>query len=193
MKRTGSFIVVLICVSILGMMVVGCDTPTGGETDSWTTVVSLDQINGTWKGAYSQSMTIKQAMEESGETWTSEMQTMFGDMKVTASVDMTSTINSSAKTQSLSMVITQIYSGGNIAIVWTMISAGYSGQSGVTVNNEKHSITMTQNMPTQTISDGDLAEMLGSGLQINQTGTKIRMPANSIMGDGSPELILTKQ
>ena len=191
MKRTNLCIMVLVCVLMLGM-VVGCDTPAGGETDTWTAVSSLDQVNGTWKGSYSQNMTVKEAFEMSGETWTSEMQAVVGDVRVTVSADMLSTINSSAKTQEASVTMTQTYSGGNIAVFWPLISAGLSGQPGVVIDNTKHSVTMTENMPARQISDEEIAELLNSGLQINQNGTKLNMPANA-MGQGSPALIYTKQ
>jgi hypothetical protein len=189
MKRNVSAVVVLVCLSIPGMMVIGCDTPTGGETDTWTNVTSLDQLNGTWKGSYRQSMTIKEAMEEQGGTWTSEMENIFGDIKLTVSVDITSTFNSSAKTQSTSTIMTQTYSGGNIAVLWTMISADYSGQPDFTVDDEKYSITMTQDGTVESISDEDIAELLNSGFQINQNGTKIKIPNF----EGIPELIFIKQ
>jgi hypothetical protein len=194
MKWNVSVIVVLVCLSIPGMMVTGCDTPTGGETDTWTNVTSLDQLNGTWNGLYSQSMTFKEAIEamEGNEVpWDSEMETLFGGIKAAISADLTLTLNASAKTQSSFTIMTQTYSGGNITAAWAMISAFYSDQPDFTVDNEKHSITMTQDSPVLSISDEDIDELLNRGFQTNQNGTKIRIP--NFMGEGSPELILTKR
>jgi hypothetical protein len=63
-----------------------------------------------------------------------------------------------------------------------------SDQEGVTVNNADHSITMTQNFSGTPIS---LEEDI-KGAQINQSGTKLKIPAGT-MGEGSPEIILAKQ
>jgi hypothetical protein len=178
---------------VFGMAVIGCDDgSTGDGSDTWSNVTSFNQLNGTWKGSYSQSMTMREMVEQEGEEWDSTMQAMFGDMRVTVKADITATINASAKTQASSMTMTQTYSGTNIAAVWPMLSGMLSGESGVTVNNSNHSITMTYNEAVEAIPDEAITQMLNSGLQINQNGTKIRQPAGS-MGSGTPEVIMTKQ
>jgi hypothetical protein len=192
MKKRSAFLGIAGIILALGFVLAGCPNDTTEESDTWSNVTSLNQMNGTWKGSYSQSMTVKELVEENGETWTSEMQTAYGDMKVTASAEMTFTINSSSKTQSMSVIMTQTYSGGNIATVWTEIVAELSEQPGFTFNNEKHSITITLDIPAQQISDEDIAEMLNSGLQINQTGKKIKIPAGQMV-EGAFELIMVKQ
>ena len=190
MKRTGLLcMTALIC--LLGMMVVGCPT-SAEEADTWTAVSSLDQLNGTWKGSASQSKTIKEVIEESGETWDPAMQLLYGDIRVSVSVDITVTLNASAKTSATSGTMTQTYSGGNIDTIWPMFSAGFLGSDGITVDDQKHSITMTFDSPAETLSDAAIAEMLNA-LQINQHGTKMKVPANTMMGSSMPELILTKQ
>ncbi|MDR0562745.1 MAG: hypothetical protein LBG73_08675 [Spirochaetaceae bacterium] len=52
-----------------------------------------------------------------------------------------------------------------------MLKAFMASGEGVTVNDEKHSITMTQNQPAEPITDNDLADMLAQDLQINQKRT----------------------
>ncbi|MDR2807505.1 MAG: hypothetical protein LBB43_00680 [Spirochaetaceae bacterium] len=174
----------------VGMMIVGCDDDTT-EEDTWSNVTSLSQMDGTWKGSYSQTMTMQEATEQAGESWSSEMQTMFGDMKVTVSMEMTIIINAGAKTQATDTKTTMAYSGGNINALWPVISAGYSSQSDVTVDNSKYSITMTQNSPPTAMKEEDITEMLELGLQINQSRTKIKIPADSMGLDS--EIIGVKQ
>lgn len=45
----------LVLVLVFGMTVVGCEIEP--EADTWTNVTSLSQLNGTWKGSYSQTET----------------------------------------------------------------------------------------------------------------------------------------
>jgi hypothetical protein len=190
MVNKKSFWGMLAMALIFGVVFLGCPNNTTEETDTWSDVTTLSQLNGTWKGSYSQTMTYKEMV---GENWTSDMQTMVGDMKVTIGLEITLTINASDKTQASSMTMTQAYSGGNIDTIWSTISSGYSGQPGVTVDNAKHSITITSSQPAQSLSDEDIAEMLEQGLQINQNGTKVKLPAVTIMGTGSPEIVIIKQ
>ena len=192
MKSKWSLAGILSIALVFGTVLLGCPNDTTEENDTWSAVTGLNQLDGTWKGSSSETKTAKERVEEAGETWTSEMQATYGDMKVSTSVEMTTTINASAKTQAMSMTMTQTYSGGNIDTVWSTISSQASGQSGVAVDNEKHSITMTQSQPAQNLSDEDISELLERGLQINQNGTKVKLPAGTI-GEGSPEIILSKQ
>jgi len=187
----------LVMVLIFGMTVVGCDNGTTSESDTWSNITSLNQMNGTWKGSYSQNnRPIKDVVEEQGGTWSPEMQTMYGNMRVTSRTDITLIINASAKTQATSMASTASYSGGNINIIWSMLKLSLESlaEQGVTVttNDANHSITMSYSFPAETLSDAEITEMLNSGLQINQNGTKIKVPANSLM-QGIPELIFYKQ
>ncbi|MDR1325839.1 MAG: hypothetical protein LBK00_07385 [Treponema sp.] len=161
--------------------------------DTWSKVTALSQLDGTWKGSYSETMTAKEAAEENGEEWDDEKQAAFGDMKVTTSVEITTTINATAKTQAMTTTMTMAFSGGNIDMVWSSISNGYLGQEGVTVDDVKHSITMTINQPKEIMSDEYITDMLAAGLQINQTGEKVKMPADTILGEGESEIILAKQ
>jgi hypothetical protein len=180
----------LSAILVLGMVLVGCDdSPEVG--DIWSNVTSLNQLNGTWKGSYSQTQTIMQMYEElTGEPFPSEMQ-IYGNIRVTTRVDITSTINASAKTQAMSMVMTMTFSGGNISFLWPFIKELLSDQDGVTINDSNHSMSMTQSQPATVMDDEDIANFIDA-LQINQNGTKIKLPAG-IIGNGSPEIIMTKQ
>jgi hypothetical protein len=173
---------------VAGFAFVGCDNPAGEENDTWTNVTSLNQVNGTWKSFYSrQDMPIKDAMEEQGETWTNEMQTMVGDMKVSVNAEITMTINAATKTLTGRMKIVQTYSGENINTIWTLLSASFQGQDGVAIDNAKHSITINEDIPSQSIDESDIANV-----QINQNETKLKVPAGT-MGENTPEMIYTKQ
>jgi len=187
--------VMLVMALVFGTTVIGCDN--GTTSDTWQDITSLDQMNGTWKSSYSQNnRPIKDVIEEQGGTWEPEMQAIYGDMRVTFRVDITLTINASAKTQAMSMTSTQSYSGGNINIIWPILkqTLGSLAEEGVTVttNDADHSVSMTFSFPAETLSDAEITEMLNSGLQINQDGTKIMVPANSLT-EGMPELIFYKQ
>lgn len=182
---------ILMVLLAMGFVLTGCPNDTTGEQDTWSNVTSLDQMNGTWKGSYSQTQTMKEMVESQGETWDETTAAMVGDMKVTTSVDITMTVNANAKTQTTAMTMTMTFSGGNIATVWEMLKLMMGSGSGVTVNDEKHSIIMTQNQPAEPITDADWAEMVAAGIQTNQNGTKIKVPAGT-MGD-NPELIFNKQ
>jgi hypothetical protein len=191
MKKNEFFVGMLALVLVFGMVLLGCPTDTAEEKDTWSNVTSLSQLDGTWKGSYSETRTVKEVMEEIGETWTTEMQIMFGDMKVTGDAEITSTINASAKTQSTSTQATLTFFGGNINLVWPELKK-FMQNDGVTFNDTNHSATMAQSSEAQPLTDDDITELLESGFQINQNGTKIKMPAGS-MGEGSPEIIMNKQ
>jgi hypothetical protein len=160
---------ILVMVLVFGMAVVGCDNdPVNGGGDTWSNVTSLSQLNGTWKGSYSFTET------EDGIT-------------VKTTTEMTLIINASAKTQSGTMKITMAFSGAGIAESWSGIKEAFE-ETGFTFNDSNHSMSMTETF-SDTFDDNDIAEMLASGIQINQNGTKVKQPA----GDGMPEIIMTKQ
>ena len=94
------------------------------------------------------------------------------------------------------MASTATYSGGNIILMWPMLKASFENLAeqgvSVTTNDAAHSVTMSYSLPAETLSDEAITEMLDGGLQINQNGTKIKVPANSLQ-QGIPELIFYKQ
>jgi hypothetical protein len=198
---------VLVLMLTFGLLMAGCDNLAGDEeSDTWSNITNLNQMNGTWKSTYSQDMSIKEAMEQQGMDWTSEMQTTFGNMKGTSQADITLTINASAKTRAMSITSTAIYSGGNIGTAWPLLKQGLETlgeQYGVTVNNiddANHSATVTYSQPAQLLSDKEITEILDSGLQVNQNATKLTVPGNSVLtvlansgGSEMPELIFIKQ
>jgi len=151
----------MVLVLVFGMLAVGCDEPKG---DEWTNVTSLSQLNGTWKGSYSQTGT------EEGFTVKQEM-------------EMTMTINASAGTMSGTQKMTMTFSGTGINEAWDAIKTVLA-DDGVIFNDSNHSASMTYTIPSTTFT-------LPDGLQINQNGKKIKLP-EGVMG-GNPEIIFTKQ
>ena len=150
-----------------GMTVVGCDNSPEGDT--WSNVTSLSQLDGTWNGWFTFTET------EDGIT-------------VRTTVDATQTINASAKTVSASIIVTMEFSGARIVLFWPFIKEAFEDEDGVTINDSTRTITMTETI-NELLDDDAIAEMLDSGIQINQDGTKIKTPPM----DGIPEIIMTKQ
>jgi hypothetical protein len=185
----------------LGLVLAGCPNDTE-EGDTWTNATSLDQMNGTWKGSVSQTQSIKDFFNSfglgNGSPWNDAMAIMFGDMNVKLSATVTMTIDASAKTRESSTTVTMAFSGGNIGLVWNDLKKGLmEGMgSGVTANDENHSITMSQDVPKETLTEGSggtIEEML-KDVQINQNGTKMKVQAASEPDMlGITEIIFEKQ
>jgi len=158
---------ILVMALVFGFTAVGCsDDPKESDQNTWKDVTSIDQLNGTWKGSYSESE------NEEGIT-------------MTLLLDMTYTFNSGTMTGTNKSTMT--FSGTNINDYWDDIKAEFSGKEGVTINNADHSITETETLPSQTMTMANI-----KGVQINGNGTKLKVPAG-LMGEGSPEVIFTKQ
>jgi len=200
MNKNFIFLVMMVMALVFGLTVVGCDNDTTSK-DTWSELTDFNKLNGTWKANYSQkNRPIKDLAEEMGMPLDSSMQTMLGDMKVAINADITLIISTSDRTQAMSIKATATFSGGNINTVWPMLSMYlnmYLEQLEaegvkVTPNDKKHSVTVEYTMPPEEFEDEDIQEMLNSGLLINQNGTKIKYPADSLQ-PGTPELIFYKQ
>jgi hypothetical protein len=168
MRKNTFFVAgMLVCLLVFGLTVVGCDNGTTEEPDTWSNVTNLAQVNGTWKG--SGSLTER----EQGIT-------------ITAVYELTTTINASTKTQTGTVKITMSFSGEGIDLLWEFIKIDEEFED-ATFDDAKHSATMIEEMGSQSITLDDM-----DGVQINQNGTKVKIPADS-MGGESPEMILNKQ
>jgi hypothetical protein len=186
---------ILVIMLVFGLVLVACNDGSNGddsteEVDIWSDVTSLSQVDGTWKGSFSQTQTMQQFFEANGVPWTDQMSAALGDMKVTTSMaDMTITINAEAKSRILKGNTTMTFSGENISTVWESIKPILSQQTpGATFDDTKYAVTIPADEKPATMTDAEISEML-KGLKINQTGKKIKMPAEA----GMPETILTKQ
>ncbi|GHV87735.1 hypothetical protein AGMMS50267_00950 [Spirochaetia bacterium] len=108
-------------------------------------------------------------------------------MKVTETVAIIMAIDASEKTITNTEKTTHVYFDGNIDTLWIIMKLSYLGVAGVTYDDAAHSVTITESLGTRT------TEVLPfEGAQINQTGTVIKFPANSI-GEGLPEVRFIKQ
>jgi hypothetical protein len=181
---------ILAAALVCGVFLTGCPTDTE-EEDTWSNVTALDQLNGTWKGSYSQTKTIQEYTEENGGTWNGTMAAAYGNMKVTSTMEITMTINANAKTRGQDIKMTMAYSGGNIDTLWASLKSSMGSGSGVTVNDSNQSITMTQSSPATAMPEAEITGMLDQGLKINQNGTKLKSPADE--DSGMPEITFAKQ
>jgi hypothetical protein len=172
MKRMNFLIGML--AMVFGMMVVGCDTGGGGGSvgDTWSRVTSVTQVVGTWKGSYRDTST-----EASFSNLLPPGITSRVDVTLTSTIASTGVIT-------LSYGMTVTFSGANIDQLWPQIKAEFG--SGANVDDSKHSISATQ---TET---GLLGNNGGDGTLINQSGTKIKLPAGVVDND-IPEVIMYRQ
>jgi hypothetical protein len=157
----GILVMALVCAAA------GFGYDNGAIEDTWTNITSLTQLNGIWKGSFTRTQT------ES-----------FFTMKIVADITMTITAADGSTGTASSVLVMNMTFPGNSDLFWPMIKEMYSGEPGFILNESNHSITMTENIPPDSIS---LSEM--TDVQINQNGTKFRKPAT---GD-EPEMIFTKQ
>jgi hypothetical protein len=168
MRKNTFFVAgMLVCLLVFGLTVVGCNNGTTEEPDTWSNVTNLAQVNGTWKG--SESLTER----EEGIT-------------ITAVYELTTTINANTKTQTGTVKITVSFSGEGIDLLWGSIKTDDEFED-ATFDDAKHSATMIEDIGSRSITLDDM-----DGVQINQNGTKVKIPAGA-MGEGAPEMILNKQ
>jgi hypothetical protein len=190
---------VMVLALVFAMTVLGC--PESEEGDTWSTVKSLNQLNGTWKGTYNvfKNKPMKEVVEEAGGEWDPIMGAVLGNIKLSVKLDITTTINASAQTQALLVTTTTTYSGGNTKTLWaTVIKPGLQTVAqeegiNITFDDKNHSSTMVLiDSPAERMSQEEIDDLLSRGFKINQDGKKIKIPANSMM-QGLPEMIFTKQ
>ena len=161
----------LVILLVLGMAIVGCNNgTTDGESDTWSNVTSLSQLEGTWKAPSSANYSID-------------------GIKVTVKyTNYTVTFDPLNKTMSASGSFISTYSGGKINEYWPYYkgNAEYmNSMEGVTVtiNDANHSITQTSNNFSVELSDAEI-----NMFQINQDETKLKIAA----GEGI-QVIYTNQ
>jgi len=193
------FLVLLAIVLAFGITVVGCDNSTtnnddettSSDNDTWQNVTSFSQLDGTWK-APSSPITCNYK-DYFGDSWDSESESYYGNMKITNSYsNYRITFDSTTRTMSTSGSLTQTCSGGNINTIWSNLKEGIEDvlPNGITVsfNDTNHSMTATYNLTQefpQEISDEIIFTAMG--YQINQNGTKLKQK------QGDVEIIFTKQ
>ena len=171
MKKSNLFLGFLVYVFAFGLLFTGC----GGsdEPDTWSTVSSINQLNGTWHGSYSEKYAWK-------DLATGEENLFNGN--VTVVVDYILTYNASAKTERLFMNQKISCSGGNISTAWPQIKA-IMQQDGFSTFNDASYTGSSVFDETFTISDNKL-----TGYKINQNGKKMKCAYYR-----NEEVIFTKQ
>jgi hypothetical protein len=182
----------LVTVLAFGMTVVGCGNSTTNKTntneaDIWTNVTSLSQVNGTWKGSFSDTVSESDYFDGFGifdDFGISEFD-FFNDLGITVegTIEITITINASAGTMSSSMKATMTFSGSGINEHWLTIKDELEWE-GFVINDATKSATITASIPTGSVSLSNFE----SGIQINQNGTKIKF-----LVEGEYEVIFVKQ
>ena len=178
--------VILLALPVLffALILTGCDS--GGSSESWSNITSLNQVGGTWSGSHSETQTMRKFLESNGETWDPSYQALYGDMNVKMELSMTMTINPTTSMGNGIESQTITFIGGNIDILWPALKSEFAGL-GVTVNDANHSIlyTGTYNNP---ITASDL-----NTVQINEKGTEIRVPLSEFGFSGSGYFVMKKQ
>jgi len=96
--------------------------------------------------------------------------------------------NATTGTMSGFQDITIVYSGSDISSKWSAIKTSYDGTTltNVSFNDATHTVTATQTIPPSS----PITDM--SGAQINQNGTKYKLPAG-VIGEGASAITFTKQ
>jgi hypothetical protein len=191
LKKSLSGMMALFIGLMLVFTMAGCNNPTGGGGgDTWSNITSLNQVHGTWKMSFTQSMPIREYMENvRGQTWTIQDAIAAGDMRVIYSFESTQNINANTGIMTGTVTDTTRFTGGNINTVWSTFKQIFSAAPGfsMTFNDSNHSMIVTGNILPGLVSVGDFV-----GSQINQNGTRIRILAG-VSYPGSPEIIATKQ
>jgi len=166
-------LLMLVMTLVFGMMIAGCDDSGGGEKDTWTVVTSMKQLNGRWRGGYSEEKT------NEGITSKTDAEAL---ITITAIDDKTGKLSGTIKT-------TITFSGNGINEAWpflkNMLTETSEEEEGIILffNDAQHSMTATQTYTDDTIILSDM-----KGAQINQDGTKLKQPAT----EDSPEIIYKK-
>ena len=175
-------LLIIALVTVIGFSMSACGgdddggKTNGGGTDTWASITSLTQLNGTWKGSFTQTRPYGEGL------------TVKDVREITITITAT---DSNAGTSSRSEKNTETFSGSNINTAWPAIKEEYKSMdngviaTGMTFNDSTYTVSYTS--PPLAPSPTTLSEY--SGLQINQNGTKWRWPAR----EGRSEIIFTKQ
>ncbi|GAB6391865.1 MAG: hypothetical protein MdMp014T_1238 [Treponematales bacterium] len=147
---------------------------TSVSVEPWGDVTSVEQLDGTWKGSY---LFLTEEVTDG--------------ITMTITVEITLVINASAETGTMTSATTMAFSGESLTdAVWEEYvkpPATEGLEEGTyTVDDDAHSITQTETQDMESIT------VSGLGLQINQNGTRVQMPAGT-MGEESPAMTFVKQ
>jgi hypothetical protein len=190
LKKRVSHLMALLFMMILAFALAGCDTLIGEEGETWRYIASLDDLHGTWLGIFTQTMTLREYVENvQGLEWTSEAAALYRDIMLVMRVDQTTTIDAQERIGLRSQFDTYIFTGGNIVTAWPELKERNYNRPGVSVmfSDSSYTILISQNRPPVMVSVSTFADS-----QISYDGTKWKIPAG-FYWEGSPEVIFTKR
>ena len=185
-------------VLAFGVTVIGCDDGNinNGSTnnDTWMNITDFDLASGTWAGTHTRTRTLQEFNgDNSFEIWDPAKEEFYGAIVVNSFVNEILGFVGHTQTTGTYTITenhTAVFSGGNIETAWDTIKTVYLG-IGV-VNDAGRSITYTYNGTTNQAIN--LEAVNAAGIQVNSSGTSMRVPANAFgPGDPSGERIFTKQ
>ena len=188
MKRNHVFMAVLVIMLALGFALSGCDSngDSGGDADTWSLVTNANRslINGTYSGSYSKTENLSEAL---GDEYDGSLGNIDG-IRMTQSLNLIFTVNATAETGQVTMTQVYSFSGGNIAAIWPSIKPMMGeGGEGVTINDSNYSSTWFISESQSVIS------FPGDNTEINQNGTRIRMPLEGFGFSDPGYIVLNKQ
>jgi hypothetical protein len=163
------------------LVLAGCSGDDGGEPGDdgggkWSNVTHISQVDGTWKAPSNVGPYTMQQGITATQSFT----------------DYTITFDAAAKTMTSSGSTTTTFSGNITDAIWSSVKSNlqsnYSGLDGVTFsfNDAAHSCTQVNDNFSVAVPEN----FTGSGYQINQNGTKLKIV---VSGAGGYEIIYTKQ
>jgi hypothetical protein len=188
MKNKKSIAGIILAVSfVFSLILFSCGGDTGG--DEWFSVTNLSQLDGTWKGSYSESMTLKDLISRGAFDDLGDYEALIKDMDVTINLnaDITMTIDADQETQSSTIKYTLAFSGKDVDVIWAFVLI-MGAESGFEINNSKKTLSFTETSENNPIDENDFLDVL----EVNKDGTKIRVPADSELGNSKP-FVLNKQ
>jgi hypothetical protein len=162
-------------------------TPVFAQNDTWSNVTRINQLNGTWNGTSSATLTFKQFMESQGIDWTSDLQQFYGNMNVKVDLNLTMSINAGNRNGTIKGTATFTFSGGNINNAWSALR-DVLAEDGTVVNDRNHSIATPINV-SDSMTDSEIR-----AYKINQNDRKISVPFSKLGLSYIPEyFVFSKQ
>jgi hypothetical protein len=173
---------------VLAVLAAGAVFAQNRVNDNWSNVTRINQLNGTWKGVTSSTLTMREFMESQGVKWTSDIQQFYGNMNVKIDLDLAISINAGRQTGSIKGNEIFTFSGGNINNTWSALRDALSGEDAV-ANDRNRSITVAIDVPDSSMTESEIKEY-----KINQNGRRISVPFSNLGLSYLPEyFVFTKQ
>ena len=166
------FLGLLTVLLVLALVFAACGG--GGAADIWEPLGGVDQLDGAWRGSFSQTMRVSQWEEAIGGVWHSELQEFYGQMDMRISLEKSIRINTNTGRMWGVEREARAYSGGNIREAWPAIRRDFL-VSGWNINDSNYSASINYNVES-VVSNRNMGAVLLSRIEINQNGKRIRIP-----------------